>query len=420
MYKLSLYNKIWKISDGSFMVFNTISGGVFILKDEIYKSLQANQWEKISEETIVTLLKAYVLIPKQNENKDIFNFELLGARAQKDRLGIFIVPSRLCNLECTYCIQNNLFENKSDSFLTKTIIDKYYEWIEERIQKWGTRKLDIIFYGGEPLTADTSVLQYLIEKFDLLPTKPSYRLISNGTKLSSYANFLKHMDTVQITMDGNRQIHDQRRVTKNNTGTYDIILKNIFQYLEVSENNKVIIRMNVDKENRESLLDSIKKIINCLPIHQIEFQLCPVDPYLEGMTDKMVHGDIKKTANAITDAYAFLKKDYNKSPYIWRVNCGVSSICQWSFDTEGSIYKCPAQTGKPEEAVYNVNEGYFRSSFYNTMNHVTDEEDCLACTYLGICYGGCIRQRELTGNKSCKKDFFDEYIPRIIEIKYGV
>lgn len=317
-------------------------------------------------------------------------------------------------------LKNNLFRNKSDSFLTEKIIDKYYEWIKERIQKWGTKKLDIIFYGGEPLTADVSVLQYLIAKFDLLPVKPSYRLISNGTRLSDYEQFLKHMDAIQITIDGNRTTHDQRRVAKNNSGTYDIILKNILHYLKTSADNRIVIRMNVDKENRTSLLDNIKEIIKFLPVQQIEFQLCPVDPYLDGMTDIMVYEDIKKTANAITNAYAFLKDNYNKSPYIWRVNCGVASICQWSFDTEGSIYKCPAQTGRPDEAVYNVNEGYFKSSFYKTMNYVTDEDDCLQCTYLGVCYGGCIRQRELTGSKSCKKEFFDEYIPRIIEIKYGV
>ncbi len=420
MYKLSHYNNIWKNSDNLFLIYNSLSGSVFSLTPEVHSILQSEDWTKLSKTTLDSFIKAYVLIPKDVESKDIYEFEMLNVRAQKDRLGIFIVPSRVCNLACTYCMQNNLFEKKSDSYITREIIDKYFIWINDKIGKWGTKRLDIVFYGGEPLTTDMRVLQYLIDQFELLPIKPVYKLITNGTKLIEYEQFLEHMDAIQITLDGNKHVHDQRRITKNHRGTYDLIFDNILYYLSLSEKNKIIIRMNVDKENRANLLDDIKEIAKKLPMKQIEFRLSPVDPYLPGMTDVMVHGDIRETARAMTEAHKYLQMEYNISPNIWRVNCGVSSICQWSFDTDGSIYKCPSLTGEPERAVCNVCDDHYSGSFYKTMSYITKDKECLECPHLGLCYGGCIRQEEYAGTKSCKKVFFDEYIPQMMEIKYGL
>ena len=420
MYKLSDYNTIWKYSDDLYLAFNSLSGSVLTLSPKIYAALITDKWKRISQKTIDSLVKSYILIPQDVESKDVFYFEMLNVRARKDRVGIFVVPSRLCNLACTYCMQNNLFENKSDSVITKDIIDKYYDWIFNKIMLWDSKRLDIIFYGGEPLTTDITVLQYLIDRFDQLPIKPSYKMITNGTKLLEYQQCLTRMDVIQITLDGNVDVHDKRRVTKNHSGTFKIILHNIIEYLKLSEKNKIVIRMNIDKENRATLLRDIKEITSMLPMDQIEIRLSPVDPYLPGMTDAMVHGDIRETARAMVQAHDFLKRQYDMSPYIWRVNCGVSSICQWSFDTDGSIYKCPALTGDPSRAVCNAASDNFAGSFYKTVAHVTTDEECLRCPHLGLCYGGCMRQEEFSGHKSCKKVFFDEYVKPMIEIKYGL
>ena len=186
MYKLSDYNTIWKYSDDLYLAYNSLSGSVLTLSPNIYEALITDKWKRISQKTIDSLVKSYILIPEDVESKDVFYFEMLNVRARKDRLGIFVVPSRLCNLACTYCMQNNLFENKSDSVITKDIIDKYYDWIFNKIMLWDSKRLDIIFYGGEPLTTDITVLQYLIDRFDQLPIKPSYKMITNGTKLLEY------------------------------------------------------------------------------------------------------------------------------------------------------------------------------------------------------------------------------------------
>lgn len=66
----------------------------------------------------------------------------------------------------------------------------------------------------------------------------------------------------QITIDGTKEFHDTRRVTKKDAnGTFDIILSNLLSLIELEEFTQsrsfVEIRMNIDKTNYESIPDLI-------------------------------------------------------------------------------------------------------------------------------------------------------------------
>ena len=161
MYKLTYYNKIWAIDNENYILFNSISNAVLKLTKDIYNVIKDGRWNEIDEETLSCLLDGYVLIQQDLDGTDIYNYEMLNIKARKDKIGIFIVPSRTCNLSCTYCMQNNLFDNKQDVYITKETIDSYYNWIQDRLNRWGSRKIDIIFYGGEPLTTNEEILIYL-------------------------------------------------------------------------------------------------------------------------------------------------------------------------------------------------------------------------------------------------------------------
>ncbi|MEG2288676.1 MAG: 4Fe-4S cluster-binding domain-containing protein [Clostridium sp.] len=419
MYKLSTFNKIWPIDNDTNMIFNSVSKTTLKVSNKMLNHLHQGDWDKINEATIQFLLNSYILIHEELNSEDIYKFELTTMNAEKETLGIFLVPSRKCNLACTYCIQNNLFENKDSLEITPDVIDGYFNWIQEKIAMWGTQKIDIIFYGGEPLTTNKEILYYLFDKFNQLDLKPNYRVITNGVNLMNYSYIFPYIKSFQITLDGKKDAHDTRRIFKDGRGSYDIILSNIKEYLSLSKSYSVIIRMNVDKDNRDNLLDDLIEITNQLPMDQIEVSLNPVDPYTEDIDDESIHGDIGLTAKSICDCQEYISSTYNKEPKLWALNCGISSLCQWSFDTEGSIYKCSAHTGSPERAVTTIYQKNMNSSFYKLVNRKISS-DCMKCCYIGLCNGGCPRQEEILHHVSCKKDFFNEYIPRIIQIKHKI
>lgn len=420
MYKLTKFNKIWEVEEGKYLLYNSLSDTTMILAEDIYQNIMANRWEEIDDQTLQYLLTGYIIIQEDLDEKDIYEFEMMNLKTRKDKIGIVIVPSRTCNLACTYCMQNNLFNKDEHVFITKEVIDKYYEWIQDKLNKWGTSKLNFIFYGGEPLTTSKETLLYLFDKFNSLSIKPSYEMITNGINLLKYEEIFPKVTTFQITLDGGKEAHDTRRIHKDGSGSYDEIMYNIKTYLSMSKDNSIIFRMNIDKNNRDHLLDDVKEITSQLPMDQVTVSLNPVDPYKDGITDEYIHGDIRETALAMCKCHEYLKDKFNTEPRIWRMNCGVYSLCQWAFDTEGSIYKCPALTGEPERAVTTAFQKYMNSSFYKIMNYTLEDDNCISCAYLGLCYGACPRQKEFTHGHSCKKQFFEEYIPRMIELKYGI
>lgn len=419
MYRLSAFNKVWQISDNQHLLYNSISDATIQLTNQMLDRIENNKWETFKKNTLEFMLNSYILLPESITEEDIYNFNNANIIANKNRLGVFIVPSRKCNLSCTYCMQNNLFDNKENLEITKEVIDGYYEWLKAKISQWEPKKLDIIFYGGEPLTTNITTLNYLLNRFNCLPINPNYRIITNGVNLMKYHEIFDKVKKFQITIDGRKEIHDTRRIFKDGKGSFDIIIKNILDYLALDNENSIIIRFNVDKDNRNSLLEDIKSITSMLPMKKIDININPVDPYGEGITDRDIHSDIKLTAKAICDCQEYLSLKFNIKPHIWRINCGITSLCQWSFDTDGSIYKCPALTGDPERAVTSIFQTNFNDNFYKTVNRHIDNK-CKTCCYLGICGGGCPRQEEFIHGIACKREFFDSYIPRIIEIKHGI
>lgn len=418
MYKLSSANKIWTTKGGEKALFNSLSKACITLDDESYDLLVNKCWDSFEDSMIDFFLKSYILIEEDISEKDIFKFEQANLITMKDPLTIFLVPSRKCNLACTYCIQNNLFDISEHGNITREVIDGYYNWIEEKIQNWGVKEIRIYFYGGEPLTTDASVLKYLFEKFEKLSINPKYIVISNGIAIKGYRNLLNYISHFKVTLDGKKEKHDKRRIDKNGNGTYDRILNNIKYYLDLDPNNKVTIRVNVDKDNRDSLIEDVKDILEDLPLKQVDMQFSPIAPFNSEVNDFDIHGDISETAKAICDCYEYVSK-YEMEPYMWVVNCGVKSMSFWSFDTEGTIYKCPSYIGVPESAVTSIFQERMNGEFYRIINEEINEK-CYSCNYIGICGGGCFHQKELSENLPCRKSFFDIFIPRILEIKHNL
>ncbi len=75
---------------------------------------------------------------------------------------------------------------------------------------------------------------------------------------------------LQITLDGTREIHNQRRVKKDGSGTFDEVITGI----KIALSSKTIvplIRINIDKSN----LQYIDELLIYLKNHNIN--MCPID-----------------------------------------------------------------------------------------------------------------------------------------------
>ena len=129
--------------------------------------------------------------------------------------------------------------------------DLLVEMIErEHIAKG--RKVSLDFYGGEPLLSVDlirSISTRLRKSCEEKGLPFEFSLVTNGTLLTRpLALELAGlgMRAVKITLDGPREVHDLSRPFASGKGSFDIIVKNILEVMDVT---KVQIGGNFTREN---------------------------------------------------------------------------------------------------------------------------------------------------------------------------
>jgi uncharacterized protein len=136
-----------------------------------------------------------------------------------------------CNLACTYCYANQgLYGNPEKALLGPNDIELFIRRFAE--------KYDLIqgvqFMGGEPsmnhlaLTRAGETFAMLVSAGQLLEV-PHYTLVTNGLVFTK--GFLDACVTygieLTISLDGPQVIHDNTRIKKNGSGSYDAVRRNI-------------------------------------------------------------------------------------------------------------------------------------------------------------------------------------------------
>ena len=116
---------------------------------------------------------------------------------------IFIMLGSLCNLSCTYCIQGRL---KLDN-LPKDISPNIYPFLREKAEL-SKEKLNIMFYGGEPLLYLDKIKEIVDELSDC---NVKFSMVTNGKLLDdATADYLNAHDfDVGVSYDGRLSVKNR-------------------------------------------------------------------------------------------------------------------------------------------------------------------------------------------------------------------
>lgn len=158
--------------------------------------------------------------------------EILAKRIQNLPQLIFEVSAN-CNLRCTYCVYNGnyfnqrrLAPNNLDFETARKGIDTVYSHIKDR----NPREFALSFYGGEPLLnvgTIRQIIDYSRERFpgwDL-----HYNMTTNLTLLDEHTldMLIKNNISLLVSLDGDKENHDAKRLDIKGKGTFDTIIKNL-------------------------------------------------------------------------------------------------------------------------------------------------------------------------------------------------
>lgn len=145
------------------------------------------------------------------------------ARALERTHGLIIMPTGKCNFRCTYCYET--YEQGRMSEASVEALSKAIDRIAGSVDRFG-----LGFFGGEPLMCSDLVLKFSRQAFRNLAS----RNLPYGAGISTNGHYLtpelfeQLLDagviTYQISIDGDRALHDRQRVTVKGGPTFDRII----------------------------------------------------------------------------------------------------------------------------------------------------------------------------------------------------
>lgn len=262
--KISKYNYIIPSDFDSVLIFNGISNyfinldkNAWILFNQIAKGKKPILNYKGAESDFQTLIKYGIIIEDDVDEINYIKLKNQMLIFQNNALNLTIAPTLGCNFRCSYC-----YEHKSNVSMTTKTQEKTINFIHQRLKD--VVSLRIWWFGGEPLLEKKTIEQMSKQVLSLCKKNGcnyTSAMVTNGYLLNK-DTALKlrecEISTLQITLDGPKNIHDKRRYLINGKGSFDQIIRNLIDAVDIIP--IINIRINIDKENQNKvplLLDTL-------------------------------------------------------------------------------------------------------------------------------------------------------------------
>ena len=404
------------LSNGEHILLNGLTGLMDTIDEEAYEVVSSYAQEDFLPSEIMDkievirdhfLERGYLteLTPEEEVAKaESIAFELSSKR-DPDQWSVVLVPNLGCNYRCTYCFEKE--GGYPSKVMTKEEVDAVFKIIKDKI---GPGE-NITLYGGEPLAKENrELIEYILKKCEEIDN--TCFAVTNAHDLEHYMDLLgrKKISSVQITVDGPREIHNSRRIALDRESSYDKIMKNIETALKETDVS-VYMRINVDLRNSPYILDLLDDLDNRGILNNPSFGVLANNVVGVGELT-LVNEGFQKLSDIVQKRYP--KIDYafsgrasdTEERFFPAVNLGQKiplrvSVCGADnnlrvFAPEGAIYPCWSCVGGSDDVI-----GFYDESGSIRWNPETNEKwtrkmvgyktKCIRCRFAFICGGGCIR-----------------------------
>jgi len=424
--KSSIFNVIKDDEDGMF-IYNTFSSGILKL-DNIYRDkfneIVDNNFEEIEEskDLFENLIKGNMIIEDNiDEISAVKTMESIN-RFSTSSYSLTIAPTMKCNFRCPYCYE----KSETNETMNSKTVDKIKEFFNDT--KKNRNHLFISWYGGEPLIAWDIIEELSIEAVELFGDKYRSDIVTNGyllteEKISRFKQL--HINHMQITIDGPPEVHNKLRRLPNGEDTFFVILNNIKMSLKINPDLNVVIRVNTDKEN----IESVDKILDYFDEYdlkgKIQIYLAPIENINNSCQEtncfnanEFAKHEMDYISRNLNRGYTFV----NIPKYMGSV-CAAISSNSLLINSNGDLYKCWDDVGISDLKVGDIFSGMqLNTNMTDWLTYDFLDSECSKCSFLPICMGGCPHKRMNQNIKRCTslKYRVDETIDLLYELKSKV
>ncbi|MGA9189787.1 MAG: radical SAM protein [Methanosarcina sp.] len=399
MAKWSKYNILVE-DDDYILFFNTRTGSLIRLDSDRQKQITGSS--EIPNDFLSLLLNHGFLVGDDVDELELIAAIHESARDYKDSFSATIELTQACNFRCLYCYQThtlNHMQNQVQEHVISYLINKIRS----------VKHLHINWFGGEPLIRLNSLKemsQRLKAEADICGCTYSQFLTTNGYMITqSVAKELATIgiENVQITLDGNEEIHNRLRVHASGEGTYKRVLSAC--KFVVDNDMELLVRINLNRLNFRQIDSLLSDLVSN--------GITPTNTIIH-VTRAVNHGNLNdKMSSAIFSPEEFAKAWIGILQTISMYGFNLPTLAPLAYNcpfdlkrtvmigSDGGIRHCSSSDHLIADITETGNEAD-RTNLYQIIKERRPWEDltCKECLYLPMCMGGCSYLQEI-GEEKC-------------------
>lgn len=403
---LSNYNFV--LYDGGYGYwYNALTNTYFRLSENLSRKVE-NSLGDISElvkaaEPLYKKLCDHGFIIADNINElEIIRGRYYAAVNSKEYF-LVILPTLNCNFKCWYCIQDHV-----PSKMNTQTLESLKKHIDYMLEVEKITSLHIEWFGGEPFMFFRQVIvplsKYAIQQCGVYNIPFINASTTNGYYLTpSVSQSLVDLKfkQFQITLDGEKQFHDNVKFMKGCDSAFEQVLTNINHILTHHPDIHICLRINyTHKTLSKKIVPEVNQFI--LAENRSRVTITPRKVWQESV-DKSFGSTLKDILN-----------DFEKSGYLVSrqgmvtnfIPCYVNRKYYNAINFNGNAVKCTAcddiHKDNTKGKLLPNGRIVWADSYDEQCQQATFEnERCLSCKKLPVCMGLCPREF-LAGQNYCK------------------
>jgi uncharacterized protein len=234
--------------------------------------------------------------------------------------------------------------------------------------------------------------------------------------------------SAKVTLDGPRQIHDRQRPFVSGKGSFDTIVGNL---QEIADLIDLQVGGNFTAGNYREYPPLLDHLLakGLTPDRLGLVQFAPIIPKATNTPKGGFAATCSSSAEEwLAEAALYLREETLRRGYA--VHKTAMSACMVEFadflaiNYDGTLFKCPAFIGWPQLSVGTLATGIIDYSASHNLD-LWKTDQCLDCSYLPICFGGCrfltLATHGVIDRIDCRKDFYDATLEAILrqDLSYG-
>jgi uncharacterized protein len=333
---------------------------------------------------------------------------------------LIINPTMNCNFKCWYCYEMHIKDSKMGPETITAVCNFTDNLLRENED---LKVFTLSFFGGEPLLyfhkVVVPILQYIKEKVANLDIRFNSGFTTNGYLLNQeMIDIFKlyGVNSLQITLDGNRELHNTIRFVSATRGSYDEIVANI----KLACRNGIYVTTRINYTPKT--LAGIKDIMADFS------ELTTEERRFMNFSFHQVWQD-EKSADT-DDMAAEVRKSFTLEEFTVSVpneqalhtSCYADKTNEAVINYNGEVFKCTARDFTSEKS-----EGRITANGkieWNELNKRRQEKrfsnkPCLECKIFPLCAGGCSQlAHENYGKDYCVHNFDEDRKRELVKQRF--